>query len=1047
MEKILYGSVLCSGRSKLIEACTTRIDLNGVRFAYLVPTYQLQKEIESALINYRYFNNQTKYQGHLALHQPQIFLFDGFVNEMLKDWMEYQKPISSYQQKIILKSVACNLFDSGRLSELGEMLKYDGFYVSLLQWLTEVRGAGQTPESWLKIYADSKKECELGYIFKGYNDFLIQHELVDQETNYECLIQGIEKTSLERNNDLLSSIDLVVVDGFSKLNHLQVRLIKTLISAGKEVILHTFLEEDRNELFLSVSKMIDRLKEESLDTDWNWEVEKLKELETEIRKNTLNHLCLNLFNLDARQIDGDDSITIMYTPDEYQEVEAIGRQIKQMLLKDNIMNIKLDEIAIVFRDVKYYHPIVEEIFRDLEIPYQISLGNLLSQTPLFKLILKIYNIFTNDWSTENVTEVMNSQYLKIENTSDLDIKQTFFEKLSLLAKSQSFYDHSERLLEFLAFYNLDEQVLKTNDHQVLRRDLLSLERLQQLLSEMIKFGDLLNSDKISQNNWSYQEFIKILMEAAQEIEIPEVDLKIDAVQIMTSSQSRGRKFKYVYISGLLEGDFPRYGQRDWLFTPEERKKLLERGIYFKQWYEQMEEEGRFFLEAISTASERLILTCPTFEHQASSFIKEVLNLFSEDTINQENVTIGEKIKVDEDYVPLTEWEREEYCLKNVVVDDMLKRDISEDRFFDLYQRSQMIKSREGTVFTEFDGILKSDDVIKRLQKAFHSERVYSISQLNGYANCPFQFFCSRILDLEEMEEPKSRLEALDLGNLYHQILFLFFRDFPGWEKEPLEESLERLERLVNEVMANFVPGMSLPNGLMIQYQEEILKKLQRIISYEYEDAAKLEYQMTPKYLEASFGLNQDYQEDETLNVANPLEIRYLENDGSEKIIKFKGKIDRIDESQDGKYLVLYDYKLGTREGFAEIEEGIDLQLPIYIKSASHLCGEEKIVLGAGYFALNKCDRKAGIWRDLCQDLIPVGKRSKSCLTDDDWEDVMAKVDEYIIDYINKIRAGEFPVNPKKCQDYCKFKKICRYESSRIRRMMTERSNGGDLDGI
>lgn len=1124
MPKILIGPMLSAGRSRLIAEVMPFIDEGGARFAYLVPTAQLQKEVErmltQALIQRagKPFEGQNP-EGAYAFPGPGVYMFDGFVNELLKDASLYQTPIRPYQQRLALKELTARLQVANRFTCLSEMIERDGFYTSLLDWLREIKRAGIAAENWLTHHARTDQERELGYIYQAYEEFLTATKLVDNERNYANLLGHL--SSPDRCADLLGNIEIVIVDGFSKLNQLQLRLLAGLRELGLEVIVHTFLEDERRELFLTAQEMLDQLQKMAAAQGWHWEVERLTEVEETSRPETLNHLNRQLFNVNAVQIEGDTALKIVHTPDPYREIVEIGRRIKRDLLSER--ECKLDEIAVILRNAGYYHAYIEEVFGELGIPYEISSGAELRHTPVFKLILKIYKVLQDNWSRESVTEVLKSQYLHIaepeeaerfeqiileagiiggraewmkklkrfrlrleremeraegkttqqENLVALEhlekVLAQLFERLGQLQREKTVLKHAKALLEFFTAYGLERQVLQIGDANVLRRDLKSLSNLRRLLEEIVRLGKLLQEYRYDPagsvttgGEWQLtaQEFVQALSAGAEEIIILEPRAKYDAVQILTPSESRGFRFKRVFVGGLLEGEFPWYGRRDWLFKPEERRALKERGIYFKQFYERLEEERLFFLEAVSTATERLVLTCPGLQTddsvQASSFLQETLNLFTDHSILRTDVVPGipggQRVELEN---ALTRRELEEVLLQELssgmgnlavqreiatAAEEGLSRSLLTPelvKLAELYWRGEMIRLREGQSFSIYDGVCTDRAIASHLQKMYHAGRVYSISQINDYAVCPFQFFAKRILGLDEVEEPVLRLEPLDLGNIYHQVLFLFFKDFPGWQAESLEEAIARLRSLALQVMTDYPAGLSLPLGLWSIYQEEIVENLTRILTFEYQEAEKQGYQLKPTYFEASFGLYREYQEEGTLNHPDPVVIRRAISESTdaagERVVKFSGKIDRIDQSADGRYLVIYDYKLGRREGFDEMDAGIDLQLPVYIKAVSMLFGEEQEVLGAGYFSLLKCDRKSGVWRNVREDLIPVTARSKSCRNATDWQDFMGKIDGYIIDYIDQIKAGDFRVKPQKCPEYCKFKQICRYDAPRIRR--------------
>lgn len=1146
MAKIVYGPLLSKGREKLIEDCASRMDLTGVRYAYLVPTRQLQREVQLELLE-----QMRQGRAVFACPEPQVYLFDGFVREILKEALAYQIPLRADQQEWIIRELANQLKEAGCLPLLQDLVGYEGFYQSLSQWLTEVKGTGATPAEWL-TGAVSDKERELGRIYEAYEQFLTDHELVDQERNYSAVIRQLERGGPDLRRGKFAGLELVVIDGFYKLTQLQLRLVKALMEWGKEVVAHLFLEEAREDVFLPARKTAETLA--GLNPFGNGPMEHLPVLE-EGRPAALRHLCTQLFQLTADPRPGDGSVSVLYTPDPYQEMEVIGRQVKEMLLAEE--DLRLGDVAVILRNVETVHSYIDEVFRELGIPYTISLGTPLARTPIFRFVMKLYRIFAEDWSRESVLEVLKSSYLRVaeggeaeqweawileagiiggesdwmrklerlqmsltreaeralraeddardegmeaaaqrirlrcEEIRELREKlQGFFRQMKRLEQPQTLFEHGKALMEFLAFYRLDRQIVQTGDFTLLRRDLLSLNQLRHLLDDLVHFGGLFDGNGRRGRLLQPLEFLRNLQTGAGLSLLQEAESGLDAVQILTPSQSRGGRFKRVFIGGLLEGEFPWYGQRDWLFTPEERRELNGRGIRFEQFHERLEEERLFFLEAAATATERLTLCCPALPEDetkhCSSFLHEVQNLYSEGTLEEREVVVR---RVEREYdrlrKALTRRELDENLLREMwegripaeaavfaepaatletkredrqrEADGPARAVRTDDphpgltRLRDLFLRGTMVQAREGEGFSKYDGLLTDPAILDNLSAVYHPDRVYSISQINEYATCPFQFFCKRILHLDRLDEPELRLEPLELGNIYHQILFRFFRDFPGWEHESLAAAWARLQAIAADVLTGHPAGFQLPAGLWTAYRGEIAEHLERMISFEYEEAERQGYVMRPALLEASFGLQKGLQEAGTLNHPEPVVImRTVAEDAAGEVrVRFSGKIDRIDLSGDGRFLIIYDYKFGRRDGLEEIEAGIDLQLPLYVKAAKMICGAEKEVLGAGYFSILQCDWKSGIWRDLQPDLVPVTGRNKNCLSAEEWERQLALADEYVIRYIQQIRSGDFRVNPAKCPKYCKFSKICRFDQARHRRKTKEpdRVSAGSTGGM
>ena len=83
----------------------------------------------------------------------------------------------------------------------------------------------------------------------------------------------------------------------------------------------------------------------------------------------------------------------------------------------------------------------------------------------------------------------------------------------------------------------------------------------------------------------------------------------------------------------------------------------------------------------------------------------------------------------------------------------------------------------------------------------------------------------------------------------------------------------------------------------------------------------------PKYFEANFGV-EDIEQDSSISVTEPL----LLDD-----IQLRGKIDRIDINKIDNNFEVIDYKTGSKKvSKSEIEEGLSLQLPIYVWAAKEL---------------------------------------------------------------------------------------------------------------
>lgn len=1084
MPKIIVSKLRQKSRETLFTECEELMKRRE-KFVYLVPSGNVKKAVTKALL-------ERMYDRRISVFSPPpIYLWKGFINECLKTWGFFKPAILLSEQRLILKTVTQRLMDDNLLPCLREVGVDDRFYDYLEDWLREIKGAGFRPNEPANSL-QSTKEAELNKIYHSYEAFLLEHDLFDWGDQQEIFLQQTKNQTVLSGEGLFFQSTALIVDGFNRLSQFQLQIIKGFIKQKRDVFVHLFLDKERSHLFKSTEQLKEQLLQLAEGEEWAWEIitpqreEKLREEIT-----PLSHLHNSLFKHSTQQLIGNHQIKIIQTTHPDHEVREISREIRRAMLANP--SLKYSEIGVVFRDLNSYQLLVRESFTEMAIPYQLATESRFVMTPIFKLVLHIYNVFDADWSRDSILTIFNSSYLQVVdqnivglfeiilreagiikgyerwkqrlNSFPARIEQqlassgsagedkllvieklkatvaSLFSELKQLERPQKLTQHCQLLSRFLHKYNLAEQVLANTDPTVLRRDLFSLDLLQQLFQRMISFGEHLEKSA-PLRKLSCREFRQELIQRAEELYLPPVSVETEAVQVINPKQCSEKSFSLVFIGGLLEGCFPALKKADRLWRDGARKSLEGESLPPKT--EALLEEKIFFLEAVQMATDNLVLSCPTLEvgksAQPSSFLTEVLNLYSERTVQSIELE-GDNNRRE---LVLTKTELEmsllkEICAKNDLttvipkeVVSNLKRYLSEtdnQRWQNLLRRCQMVKLRSSKRFSLYDGQLMAEEILTELKKTYSFEQIYSISQFNEYLRCPFYFFNKRILKLTAVEIPENRLKVQDLGQLYHQILYQFFRQFPGWTKEGFAQVVQRLQIVIQQVWDGFFAISDLPPGLGAIYLEEIMEKLSQILEYELFEAAKQNYQLRPFLLEMSFGLKEELQERGAEAFVAPLVITQpsSKDHAGELRLKFAGKIDRIDQSQDGRYLIIYDYKTG------KTPSGFDLQLPIYVKAVEQIFHPEKELLGAGYFSIKDCTRQIGIWRNLRADLIPVSKKSQYYFDQQRWQEIFAETDTLVFEIIHRIRAGDFKVNPtQECSEYCQYKKICRFDPSRIK---------------
>jgi ATP-dependent helicase/DNAse subunit B len=160
-------------------------------------------------------------------------------------------------------------------------------------------------------------------------------------------------------------------------------------------------------------------------------------------------------------------------------------------------------------------------------------------------------------------------------------------------------------------------------------------------------------------------------------------------------------------------------------------------------------------------------------------------------------------------------------------------------------------------------------------------------------------------------------------------------------------------------------------------------------------------------------------------------------------MKFRGKIDRIDMDMDSGIFSVTDYKTRTSATIKDIEEGISLQLPLYLRIAEDLLraqiGDKEMTGVAGiYHTLlgkeSKQQLALGLHEFAGQAFEGHKSGGKNTLigereTVEDFAAIIEKTVEFAKSYVEGITRGEFPLVKESYAEtacrFCDYKKVCR----------------------
>ena len=416
----------------------------------------------------------------------------------------------------------------------------------------------------------------------------------------------------------------------------------------------------------------------------------------------------------------------------------------------------------------------------------------------------------------------------------------------------------------------------------------------------------------------------------------------------------GCPFDTVFVLGMSEARYPSPGLSDPLLPDPVKKEIDPTGVSLSTVESRVEESHQSFVSVLESAEQVFMYWPSGIPGEAREFgpARWFLDAVRE-VARQPLLQAGQLSKVD---VPgLTILRRSDsMSLVPRKAGDAHEYDVTGARSWKLNERAaesfplltevesigsslKFTAAQNGAAWTEYDGkidLASSDSVGESAAGPGIRETVGSATAFETYAACPYRFFLSRRLHIEPTAspEPEMALDALTFGTLIHDVLekfalwrMEFTNDIPRrndqeiWLKNTVQSNIEKLKE--------DTPGRS--NGAWKIEESRAWLILRQWLRRETDTADQPGmHQIEAEY---SFGSTNDDSDS-----GPAVEVRT----DSGKTVKFRGQVDRVDISDDGSRVIVYDYKSGGNSAYTKLDsdpvkKGTKLQLPLYSKAVAH----------------------------------------------------------------------------------------------------------------
>lgn len=509
--------------------------------------------------------------------------------------------------------------------------------------------------------------------------------------------------------------------------------------------------------------------------------------------------------------------------------------------------------------------------------------------------------------------------------------RTYLEELSLKEKMEDYKEY------FLQRKEPGDENLAKEYGQVYDRVMELFERLEGLL------GD----EKTDMKNYA-----QILDAGFEEIKVGVIPATIDQVMVGDITRSRLEAVKVLFFVGVNEGMVPQRKSKGSLLTDRDRAVFKSMNLELAP---TAKEDGciqKFYLYLMmAKPSHRLILTyaamtCDGKSQRPSSLLGEIHKLFPQmETLDETKVE--RPVRTLRDGVELLIRELHHMRESREKTDKARpKAALSEPAFLELcrYFLSHESCKEKGRMLVEGAFYSYEERGIGRAAaRALYGQNLQgSVTRLEQFASCAYAHFLKYGLELLERQEYE--LEAVDMGNLFHQSIDRCFavmkeegRDWRELSQETRRKLVRDCVTQVTEEYGNTIMGSSARNSYLSGRVERITDRTIWALS---EQVKKGDF--VPAEFELSFS---------AIDNLKAMGIRLSEDEA----LWLKGRIDRLDlfEDEGHVYVKIIDYKSGTTTfDIGALYYGLQLQLVVYMDAAMEIEAKkhpEKEVVPAGIF--------------------------------------------------------------------------------------------------
>lgn len=980
-------------------------------FVVIVPTDAARLHRQRELVSYH---------PNGAVANLHVLDIENFVQRLYNQVRPSKQHISPGLQNLWLHEIANNS-DNHRYEQFrpSQNIPVPDSTLSLIaDTINRLKERGETAQN---IVGDNPIKTDLIRIYKNYEAKLTDR-WIDEQGRHLHLANNFSPGFVRK---AFPRVDLVVVEGFTVLSRADIKILTRIAEIPEiELWFRTDCVEENENLYKNITKLVSQFRAVNayIDTDYERELDQHQDF------------AKNLFRMDIvdapldRSPDTKPRIKVLKPTDRSEEIEQIAHLIQKYVSKGYC---KLSDICVAYYNIGQYQQRIAEIFPTYGIPYSLSESIPLTKSEAVKTIFSCL-------SSHGDGEPLNDVY---------------FANVEPAAHTRMFHPNafqryvSDLLKQGKVVHHILNPMFGKNQ-EIVEGEIEAYRQFNRLVEELC---NVLRSETEGDGSYPLNYYIEKLHYIAKHTNYRNrVSAKEETVRIVPLGELRSLEFKIVFLGNFVEGSFPEDYRPDPLL-PE---------IPYRDEDEQLHDNRFMFYRALKSFRKRLYLLVPKREREAdlipSPFLaqlRKIANVGSIEIRKPSRGSIPGFLSTYGNHVWTTPTTTNgEFPLEIANMRPLIDHVVAIE------------KSREEThEHLAYEGVLTAGAFSTESRKRLERRRrwTYSVTELETYAKCPFQYFVNNVLKFRvEEDEVEDELSSLEKGRLLHKVLFTFAYNRRERSDPPIgqceDNDFKEAKQQLNEILENAseehrqqrTESLIEENNLFWKVDVERL----RVALYKWLEAEHTnKIPVLPRYFEVSVGQKREPKDPE-LSCDMPISI------GD---VQMTGKIDRVDIG-DGVFNII-DYKTGSSTiRMPEILSGRSLQLPIYLLIAQELLNRHGLTglePAAGLYhkiRLNQCTVELGIGTESQNgatynsyngaDWRAVHSRSGQLLEDEIFDDRLMRLSGYVQQYVSSIANGTFPlitrvdtfvdsveegdapITPKNKTEpcnYCDYKRVCR----------------------